>query len=341
MYDYSLDSYDYQLDSKLIATAPIMPKSKAKLLVYIRDEDKIIHTTFKSFFSYVPNDCLVVLNDTQVIKARIYGQKEGNSNKKGKIELLFHRALTNNTFLVQINGKVKAGDKLIFENLESKVLDLFDNGFRSVSFSIKNKILDKQMVLDILDNIGHMPIPPYIKREASSDDTNDYQSVFASHKGSIAAPTASLHFTKEDLTQLRCFNHCFITLHVGAGTFFSVKTNDIRQHIMHTESFEIKNDAKIKIDNATKILCIGTTSTRCVEYYARTGKTDGECDIFINPFNKPIKVDYMLTNFHLPKSSLIMLVAGFIGIEKTKELYKIATKLKYRFYSYGDGMLIL
>lgn len=339
MNDHLLESYNYELDSNLIANTPIIPQSKAKLLIYIRNKNKIIHTTFKDFFNYIPKDCLIVLNDTKVIKARIYGKKINNG---GKVELLFHKELINNTFLVQINGKVKVGDKLIFKgDLESKILELLDDGLRVVSFSVKNKILDKQNLLDILDSIGYMPIPPYIKNNNYKDNIKSYQSVFAEHKGSIAAPTASLHFSKEDLEKLETFNHCFITLHVGAGTFFSIKTEDIRKHIMHTESFEIKNSARNKIDKATKILCIGTTTTRCIEHYIRTSQTKGECNIFISPFNKPKKVDYLLTNFHLPKSSLIMLVAGFIGLDKTKELYKTAIDLKYRFYSYGDGMLIL
>lgn len=342
MLDYSLESYDYKLDSNLIATSPIFPKSKAKLLVYIRDENKILHTNFSDFFNYIPKDSLIVLNDTRVIKARIYGYKVNNKERGGKIELLFHKAISNHTFLVQINGKVKIGDTLIFNNiLYSKVLDLLDDGLRIVSFSMQDKLLNKKSLLNILDDIGYIPIPPYIKRESSINDAKDYQSVFAKNIGSIAAPTASLHFSKEDLKQLKYFNHCFITLHIGAGTFFNIKTNDIREHKMHKESFIINKQAKEKIDSASKILCIGTTATRCVEYYARTNITNGECDLFINPFNKPIKVDYLLTNFHLPKSSLMMLVAGFIGLDKTKELYKTAIDLEYRFYSYGDGMLIL
>lgn len=345
MNEHNLESYNYLLNESLIAKYPISPKSSAKLLVYIRDKDKIIHTTFKDFFDFIPKNCLIVCNNTKVIKARIYGYKQNNINNNlgAKIELLYHSVIDNNKFLVQIRGKVKQGDIIVFNNnLKATVLEIFDNGLRSVSFNNNNVLVDKNTILDILDSIGHMPLPPYIKRDNKiNDDILDYQSIFAKNKGSIAAPTASLHFNKDDFARLKTLPHCFITLHIGAGTFFSIKDNDIRNHKMHKEKFFISQVSKNKIDNAKKILCIGTTATRCVEYYARTKKVKGKCDIFINPFNKPIKTNYILTNFHLPKSSLIMLIAGFIGLEKTKEIYQTAIKLNYRFYSYGDGMLIL
>lgn len=338
MNNEALESYNYHLPQELIATSPIAPKSSAKLLVYKRNTDEIIHSNFGEFFDFIPKDSLIVLNDTKVLKARIFGNKKSG----GQIELLYHNALNHNTFKVQIKGKVKNGDEIIFaNNLKAIIKECLDNGIRIVEFYKDSKILDENIILKILDEIGCMPLPPYIKRESDLSDETSYQSVFAKNLGAIAAPTASLHFDDNDFGKIKSLNHCFVTLHIGAGTFFGVESSNIKNHKMHTESFFISKDSKEKIDNSNEILCIGTTACRCIEFYARNKKTNGDCDIFINPFNKPIKTKYLLTNFHLPKSSLIMLVSAFIGREKTLEIYQNAINNKYRFYSYGDGMLIL
>lgn len=338
MNDELLESYNYNLPQELIANEPIMPKSSAKLLVYRRDTDTIIHSSFGDFFSFIPKDSLIVLNDTKVIKARIFGNKTSG----GKIELLYHNALDDHYFKVQIKGRVKIGDEILLpDNAKVIIKDCLDNGIRIVEFYKDNKIADKNIVLQMLNKFGCMPLPPYIKRKSSVGDEMAYQSVFAQNLGAIAAPTASLHFSDEDLQKIKLLNHCFVTLHIGAGTFFNIETDNIKDHKMHSEAFFISQDSKYKIDNSDNVLCIGTTACRCVEYYARSKQTSGDCDIFLNPFNKPIKTKYLLTNFHLPKSSLIMLVSAFIGIQKTLEIYQDAIKNKYRFYSYGDGMLIL
>ncbi len=186
------------------------------------------------------------------------------------------------------------------------------------------------------------PIPPYMNREDEKSDETDYQTLFAKNYGAVAAPTASLHFTPSLFKKLEeKFPINYLTLHVGAGTFKSVDTQDILKHPMHSEYFEIGRETKTALDKAEKILAVGTTVTRTIEYYARTNKIQGKCDLFLNPANTPIKVDYLLTNFHLPKSTLIMLIAAFVGLEKTLEIYQEAIKEKYRFYSYGDGMLII
>lgn len=338
MNDEQLESYNYNLPQELIANKPLLPRSDAKLLVYRRDTDTIIHSHFGDFFDFIPKDCLIVLNDTKVLKARIFGNKISG----GKIELLYHNALQNNQFKVQIKGKVKVGDEIRFDkSIKAIIKKCLDNGIRIVEFYKDDRLANESIIYQILDELGYMPLPPYIKRESDSDDEILYQSVFAKNAGAIAAPTASLHFDDDTFKQIKLLNHCFVTLHIGAGTFFGIETNDIRDHKMHTESFLITQDSKDRIDNSDEILCIGTTACRCVEHYARSGKTSGECDIFINPFNKPIKTKYLLTNFHLPKSSLIMLVSAFVGTKKTLEIYHNAIENKYRFYSYGDGMLIL
>ncbi|WP_417326551.1 tRNA preQ1(34) S-adenosylmethionine ribosyltransferase-isomerase QueA [Halarcobacter sp.] len=332
-------SYDYDLPKELIATKPVYPADSAKLLVYNRETDTITHTTFKSLIDVLPDNLSVFLNDTKVIKARIFGEKESG----GKVELLFNKPLFMDRYLVMIRGKVKVGTKLFFPmNLQAEVLEVNDDGSRVVNFIKDDKKLDFLTLVEVLNEIGHLPLPPYMNREDEEKDNKDYQTLFAKNYGAVAAPTASLHFTEELLEKINNkYDVNYLTLHVGAGTFKPVDSEDILSHPMHSEYFEIGIDAKKSLDEAQKVLAVGTTVTRTVEYYARTNKIQGECDLFLNPANKPIKVDHLLTNFHLPKSTLIMLIASFVGLEKTLEIYEEAIKEKYRFYSYGDGMLII
>jgi len=332
-------SYDYDLPKELIATKPVSPADSARLLVYNRKENKITHTTFKNLMEVLPPDLSIFLNDTKVIKARIFGEKESG----GKVELLLNKPLFMDRYLVMIRGKVKIGTKLFFdEDLIAEVIELNEDGTRVVKFFKKEKNLDFLELVDILNKIGHLPLPPYMNREDEKEDEKDYQTLFAKNYGAVAAPTASLHFTPELLEKINNkYDVNYLTLHVGAGTFKPVDVDEILNHPMHSEYFEIGIEAKKALDNAKKVLAVGTTVTRTVEYYARTNKIQGECDLFLNPSNQPIKVDYLLTNFHLPKSTLIMLIASFVGLEKTLEIYQEAIKEKYRFYSYGDGMLII
>lgn len=332
-------SYDYDLPKELIATHPVSPADSARLLVFNRDTNSITHTTFKNLMDFLPSNLSVFLNDTKVIKARIFGTKETG----GKIELLLNKPLFMDRYLVMIGGKVRIGTKLFFdENLNAEVLEVNEDGSRVVQFFQNDKKLDFLKLVDILNKIGHLPLPPYMNRSDEKEDEQDYQTLFAKNYGAVAAPTASLHFTPELLEKINDkYDVNYLTLHVGAGTFKPVDVDDILNHPMHSEYFEIGIEAKKALDNAQKILAVGTTVTRTVEYYARTNKIQGECDLFLNPANKPIKVDYLLTNFHLPKSTLIMLVASFVGLEKTLEIYHEAIKENYRFYSYGDGMLII
>ena len=332
-------SYDYNLPKELIATHPVSPADSARLLVYNRTTNTITHTTFKHLMDFLPNELSVFLNDTKVIKARIFGTKETG----GKIELLLNKPLFMDRYLVMIGGKVRVGTQLFFdENLMAEVLEVNEDGSRIVKFSQNDKKLDFLELVEILNKIGHLPLPPYMNRSDEKEDEKDYQTLFAKNYGAVAAPTASLHFTPELLEKINAkYSVNYLTLHMGAGTFKPVDVDDILNHPMHSEYFEIGIDAKKALDNAQKVLAVGTTVTRTVEYYARTNKIQGECDLFLNPANKPIKVDYLLTNFHLPKSTLIMLVASFVGLEKTLEIYHEAIKENYRFYSYGDGMLII
>ena len=332
-------SYDYDLPKEQIATNPVSPADSARLLVYNRTTNTILHTTFKNLMDFLPNELSVFLNDTKVIKARILGIKETG----GKVELLLNKPLFMDRYLVMIGGKVRIGTKLLFdENLNAEVLEVNEDGSRVVKFFQNDKKLDFLELVDILNKIGHLPLPPYMNRADEKQDEQDYQTLFAKNYGAVAAPTASLHFTPELLEKINAkYSVNYLTLHVGAGTFKPVDVDDILNHPMHSEYFEIGIDAKKALDKASKVLAVGTTVTRTVEYYSRTNKIQGECDLFLNPANKPIKVDYLLTNFHLPKSTLIMLVASFVGLEKTLEIYHEAIKENYRFYSYGDGMLII
>ncbi|MCP4970451.1 MAG: tRNA preQ1(34) S-adenosylmethionine ribosyltransferase-isomerase QueA [Arcobacter sp.] len=332
-------SYDYSLPKELIATHPVSPADCAKLLVFNRADNSITHTTFKNLLDFLPEDLSIFLNDTKVIKARIFGKKQSG----GKVELLFNKPLFMDRYLVMTKGRVKKGTEIFFENdLKAIVIELNEDGSRIVNFFQNEKKLDFISLIEILNEIGHLPLPPYMNREDEEQDNQNYQTLFAKNYGAVAAPTASLHFTKELLEKIKNkFEVNYLTLHVGAGTFKPVDAENIIEHPMHSEHFEIGIDAKKSLDNSKKTLAVGTTVTRTIEYYARTNKIQGECDLFLNPSNKPIKVDCLLTNFHLPKSTLIMLIASFVGLEKTLEIYEEAIKDKYRFYSYGDGMLII
>ncbi|EAH8343961.1 TPA: tRNA preQ1(34) S-adenosylmethionine ribosyltransferase-isomerase QueA [Campylobacter coli] len=341
MKDLLLSSYDYTLPNELIATYPVHPKEDAKLLVFERKNNQISHTTFKNLQDFLP-DCALFFNDTKVIKARIYGNKSSG----GKIELFLHQPCLSSQdllFLAQIKGRVKKDEILSFEqNLKAKVIELLDDGLRKVQFFQNDEILNTFKLYELLDTIGHVPLPPYIKRSDEKSDLEDYQSIFAKNLGAVAAPTASLHFSENMLENLKKRHEIYhLTLHVGAGTFKSVECENLENHKMHSEFFDIPKKACEVIDSQKKILGIGTTVTRTIEYYARTKQSQGFCDLFLHPHNPPLRQDYLLTNFHLPKSTLIMLVSAFMGRQNCLKLYDIAIKEKYRFYSYGDAMLIL
>ena len=334
-------SYDFTLPPELIATHPASPRDHARLLVYDRATDTITHTHFYEFEKFIPQNAALIFNDTKVIKARLFGEKPSG----GKIELLINRALNASDISVYIRGKVKIGTSLAFdEELDAKIVALNDDGSRIVHFYHNDKLLRFEELLPIIDKIGHIPLPPYIQREDNAEDANEYQSVFAKEEGAVAAPTASLHFTDAQHKRIcENFKHAYVTLHIGSGTFKPVDAEVITEHPMHAEYYSISNAAKAILDDASiPILSVGTTSTRTIEFYDKHGKIQqGEANLFLHPHNKPSRVNHLLTNFHLPKSTLLMLVASFVGLEKTQELYAEAIKEKYRFYSYGDAMLVL
>jgi S-adenosylmethionine:tRNA ribosyltransferase-isomerase len=333
-------SYDFTLPEELIATHPASPRDHAKLLVYNRATDTITHTYFYELEKFLPKDVALIFNDTKVIKARLFGHKASG----GKIELLINRALNANDINVYIRGKVKGATEIFFdEGVVAKVKTLNEDGSRIVNFFLADVPLRFEELLPIIDKIGHIPLPPYINREDNKEDADEYQSVFAKEEGAVAAPTASLHFTDAQHERIcQNYRHAYVTLHVGSGTFKPVDAEIITEHPMHSEYYDISPAAKKILDSSQAVLSIGTTSTRTVEFYEKHGKIEkGEANLFLHPNNKPSRVNHLLTNFHLPKSTLLMLVASFVGLEKTQELYREAIKEKYRFYSYGDAMLIL
>ena len=333
-------SYDFHLPDELIASYPASPRDHAKLLVYDRATDTITHARFYDLEKFLPKECALIFNDTKVIKARLYGKKPSG----GKIELLINKPLDAHKVHVYIRGKVKVGSEILFEeNLKAVVEQLNEDGSRIVTFYKEEKQLRFEEVLPIIDTIGHIPLPPYINREDNTQDATEYQSVFAHNEGAVAAPTASLHFTPEQHKRIcEKHPHAYVTLHVGSGTFKPVEAQIITDHPMHSEYYAISKEAKEILDSDIPVLSVGTTSTRTIEFYARhKEQTSGEANLFLHPQNKPLRVNHLLTNFHLPKSTLLMLVASFIGLKKTQELYAEAIKEKYRFYSYGDAMLIL
>ena len=308
-------------------------------MVWDRQTQTLTHTLFKHLFDFISTDTAIILNDTKVIKARFFGKKESG----GEIEVLLNTPLQDNLYTAYIRGKVKEGTSLFFEQgLMASVVKLHDDGMRTLAFFQNHMPIHTSQLFDILETIGHIPLPPYIKREDTKEDSVDYQSVFADKQGAVAAPTASLHFTPSMFEALKTrYETHFLTLHVGAGTFKPVEAEHIKEHVMHAEIYHIPEFTCKCIDSTKPLLAVGTTVTRTVEYYVRNQEKEGVCNLFLHPCNLPQRVNHILTNFHLPKSTLIMLVASFIGVEKTLELYEEAVKKNYRFFSYGDAMLIL
>jgi len=332
----------YNLPEELIAQIPLKDRTSSRLLVLDKVTGKTEHKHFKDIIEYLnPGDTLV-LNNTRVIPARIFGHKEGYT---GKIEVLMLKDTGDDTWecLVKPGKNAKIGQVIIFsEKLKGEVLDILEEGIRKIKF-IYDGIFN-----EILDEIGAMPLPPYIT--AKLEDKERYQTVYSKIKGSAAAPTAGLHFTKEFLKEIenKGINIAYVTLHVGLGTFRPVKVDDVETHKMHSEYYEIDEDT-CNIINETKkrgnkVICVGTTSCRVLESASEQDGTltpkHEETSIFIYPGYKFKVVDNLITNFHLPESTLIMLVSALAGKENIMNAYNEAVNLKYRFFSFGDAMYI-
>ncbi len=332
-----LSEFDFDLPKALIAQNPSDNRTDSRLLV---PQSPIIDTKFANIGDFIKEGDLLVMNDTRVIPARLFGHKSSG----GKVEIMIERLLNDVQVLAMMKASraPKIGSFIILENNEqAKVLDK-KNGFYTLEFATDS-------LIDLLENIGHIPLPPYIERADEEADLERYQTVYAKHDGAVAAPTAGLHFDDELLASLKekGIDHTFVTLHVGAGTFQPVKVDDIKAHKMHSEYYEISNKTVDKINQVKKaggrVIAVGTTAVRSIESAAKSGTlkaTKEETDIFIYPGYEFKVVDMMITNFHLPRSSLLMLVSAFIGKDRMMEIYQHAIKEKYRFFSYGDAMLL-
>ena len=333
----------YDLPEELIAQDPLADRSSSRLLVLNKETGDVSHHIFKDIKDYLKaGDCLVI-NDTKVIPARLIGSKVGTD---AKIEILLLKRKENNIWetLVKPGKKAKPGAKISFGDglLVGEVLDVVEEGNRLIQFSFEG------IFEEILDQLGQMPLPPYITHQL--EDKNRYQTVYAKHTGSAAAPTAGLHFTPELLKELeeKGVNIARVTLHVGLGTFRPVKVDNILEHHMHSEFYQIDEEAAAKInhakDNGGRVICVGTTSCRTIESAAdETGHLkacSGWTEIFIYPGYKFKALDCLITNFHLPESTLVMLVSALAGRDNVMAAYEEAVKERYRFFSFGDAMFI-
>ena len=333
----------YDLPQELIAQDPLEDRSSSRLMVLGKTSGEITHRRFSDITEYLkPGDCLVI-NNTKVIPARLYGVKEGT---EAKIEILLLKRKENDIWetLVKPGKKAKIGTKIIFGEglLTGEVVDIVEEGNRLIQFSYEG------IFEEILDQLGQMPLPPYITHQLK--DKNRYQTVYAKYDGSAAAPTAGLHFTPELLEQIRQMGVSIaeVTLHVGLGTFRPVKETDVLKHHMHSECFQITKEAADLInqtkENGGRIISVGTTSTRTLESAAdehgHLTEKSGWTDIFIYPGYQFKVIDGLITNFHLPESTLVMLVSALAGREHVLAAYEEAVREKYRFFSFGDAMFI-
>lgn len=333
----------YDLPEELIAQTPVEPRNSSRLMVLPRNGGKIEHKHFYDLPEFLkPGDCLV-LNNTRVLPARLYGTREDTG---AVVEFVLLRQHGNKLWecLAGPGKKAKTGYKFKFsDKLTAIVTDVLEDGNRMIEFACEGDFFA------VLDEVGQMPLPPYIKEKLK--DKERYQTVYSKDAGSAAAPTAGLHFTKEMLENIRAMgvNIAYVTLHVGLGTFRPVKVEDVTQHKMHTEHYYIPEEAAKTINdtrkNGGRVICVGTTSCRtvesCAKKYGEIKECSGDTDIFIYPGFEFKCMDGLITNFHLPESTLIMLVSAFAGYDNIMNAYNIAVKEKYRFFSFGDAMLIL
>jgi len=338
-----LSNFDYQLPKELIAQAPLVLRDQSRLLVLERNSGKLFHQKFSDLVKYLsPSDCLI-LNNTKVVPARIFGKRKTGA----KVEILLLEKKNRSTYRCLLKpARVKLDEPIVFNNnsLSAKILVRRDSG-HLIRFEGKSNI-------DLaIKKLGIMPLPPYIRRNATDFDRITYQTVYAEEEGAIAAPTAGLHFTKKLLSQIKekGTQIGFLTLHVGWGTFRPIKTDEVISHKMEEEKFSLPQKSADLINSTkkknNKVFAVGTTTTRVLETIAddkgEVTAAKGKTDLFIYPGYRFKVVDCLLTNFHLPKSTLFLLVCAFAGRDLIFKAYQEAIKERYRFYSYGDAMLIL
>lgn len=336
--------FNYELPKELIAQHPYDKRDEARLMVLDKNKQTIEHKVFKDVIEYLnPGDCLVI-NNTKVIPARLYGKKDTGAN----VEFLLLKRIEGDTWeaMVRPGNKLKPGSKVLFGDgiLKATILDVLEGGNRKVEFEYDG------IFNEILDKIGMMPLPPYIT-EASREDNEKYQTVYAKYEGSAAAPTAGLHFTEELLEKIKekGVEVANVTLHVGIGTFRPVKVENVEEHEMHSEHYYIKKEDAEKINkakqNGHRVIAVGTTSCRVLESVAdekgMLKEIEGDTSIFIYPGYKFKCINSLITNFHLPESTLIMLVSSLAGKDFIMKAYNEAVEEEYKFFSFGDAMIIL
>ena len=346
-----IEEFDYHLPEELIAQKPAEKRDASRLLVVHRDTGKTEHRHFYDILEYLqPGDCLV-LNNSKVLPARLYGTKEGTG---AKVEFLLIKRIEGDIWetMVRPGKRLKPGDAVSFSDdrlFRAVVRDYGEDGTRIVEFEYEGIFLER------LEELGQMPLPPYIERDNNTEDRDRYQTVYAKNEGSVAAPTAGLHFTPELLEKAKAkgVKLAYVTLHVGIGTFRPVKVEKIEEHHMHFEEYYVDEETAKTINETIlaggRIVSVGTTSTRTVESAARLDEASGKylvqpghgsTGIFIYPGYEFKIINALITNFHLPKSTLLMLISALYNREDILRVYKIAVEEKYRFFSYGDAMLI-
>lgn len=339
----TLDDFNYNLPEELIAKYPTKKRDEAKMLVVDKITGDMVHKHFYDFIDYLNPDDVLILNNTKVIPARLLGKKETGAN----IEIFLTRYLGNNDWqaIIRNSKRLKDGDIVTISDILKVLIKKKGeaNNDGNIPEHLVELIYSNGLMEEILNKTGKIPLPPYIQREVEEKDKEDYQTVYAKVSGSVAAPTAGLHFTSEILEKIekRGIKITYVTLNVGLGTFLPVKTNDINNHKMHTESYFIPKETADIINNKKgSLVAIGTTSLRCLEAnfkkYGKIKEGYDETDIFIYPPYNFKVVDKLLTNFHLPKSTLLMLVSAFSSREIILNAYNEAIKNNYRFFSYGD-----
>ncbi|WP_370836426.1 tRNA preQ1(34) S-adenosylmethionine ribosyltransferase-isomerase QueA [Clostridium tertium] len=338
-----VSDFDFDLPEELIAQHPLEKRDSSRLMVLDKNTGEIEHKSFHDVIEYLNEGDTLVLNNTRVIPARLIGEKEGTG---GKIEFLLLKRIEGDRWecLAKPGKRAKVGQKFTFGEgkLICTVVDIVEEGNRIIEFSYEG------IFEQVLDELGEMPLPPYITEKL--EDKERYQTVYSKEKGSAAAPTAGLHFTEELLKEIKAkgVNIAYLTLHVGLGTFRPVKVEDINEHIMHSEYYHLDNENADLINETkkrgNKVIAVGTTSTRTLETIGDDNgfvrEQSGWTDIFIYPGYKYKVIDELITNFHLPESTLIMLVSALAGKEHVMNAYNEAVKEKYRFFSFGDSMLI-
>lgn len=339
------EQFYYHLPGELIARQPTAERSGSRLLVVDGEDKTVQHKTFPDIASLVQPGDLMVFNNTRVIPARLFGQKETG----GKIEMLVERLLDEHRVAAHLRSSKspKPGAKLSFERGACAEVEGRDGDLFLVKFT--GALSSDRSALDILESCGHMPLPPYIDREDDDNDRERYQTVYAEKPGAVAAPTAGLHFDDSILDQLRQqgVDMAYVTLHVGAGTFQPVRADNIHDHVMHSEVIDVPESVCEQVratrERGGRVIAVGTTSVRCLESAAADGSLkpmQGDTDIFIYPGYEFKVVDALVTNFHLPESTLLMLVSAFSGYSQIMDAYKEAVEQKYRFFSYGDAMFL-